>query len=169
MKTNNIEAYQGIISEQNSKNNVLRLDIATLSQSNDKLLQKIDSVSEALKISNAKLKLAMSTSQEVKVTEKDTVLINDSCEFKKQFRPNDLTTLDIAVSKDTLMYTLKITNDLYLFVYTKRDWKNKDKKFFKRLTTFDWKKITYYRYEIVNSNDLIQTGHTRVVENTEIK
>lgn len=111
----------------------------------------------------------MATSQDINVSEKDTVLVSDSCSFKKRFKPNDLTLLDISLAKDTLEYVLQIHNDQYLFVYTSREYKNKNKKFFKRLTTFDWKKTTYYRYEIVNTNNLIKVGSTRVVENTESK
>lgn len=164
MKTNNIEAYQGIIAQQNDHNNVLRLDVNTLASSNDILLQRIDSVKEELKISNKAIDVAMSTKQDVIVSEKDTITLSDSCNFTKTFRPNDLTVLKIQLVADSLSYDLHIANDMYLFVHTKKDYKNKGKKFFKRLVSWDWKKITYYQYDIVNTNKLITIGETRVIE-----
>lgn len=167
-KTNNIEAYQGIIAQQNDHNNVLRLDVATLASSNDILLQKIDSVKNELKISDKALRTALSTKQEVTVQGKDTVLISDSCSFTKTFKPNELTVLKIELKQDSLSYKLDIKNDMYLLVHSKKDYKNKNKKFFKRLFNWDWKKITYYQYDIINTNKLITVGETRVIENATL-
>ena len=50
MAQNNIEAYQGSLAESWQANNVLKLDIETLGQQNDKLLNQLDSVREELKI-----------------------------------------------------------------------------------------------------------------------
>lgn len=169
IKTNNIEAYQGIVNDQHTKNYILRLDMATLSQSNDKLLHNIDSVANELKISNKRLHTAMSQHTEIVTVQKDTVLISDSCTFDKQFKPNNLTTVNISLRADTISYKLQISNDQYLYIYNERAYKNKGKKFFKRLVTLDWKKITYYKYNIVNTNDLITVGDTRIIENTETK
>lgn len=167
-KTNNIEAYQGIIAKQNDHNNVLRLDVATLASSNDILLQKIDSVKNELTISDKALRTALSTKQEVSVAEKDTVLIGDSCNFTKTFNPNELTVLKIELVKDSLTYNLQIKNDMFLLIHSKKDYKNKGKKFFKRLFSWDWKKITYYQYDIINTNKLITVGETRVIENSTL-
>lgn len=169
INTNNIGAYVGILNDANYANNVLRLDINTLSASKDNLLQQLDSARKELKISENHLKTAMIQQSSVIVSGKDTVLVNDSCEFIKEFRPNDLTLLRIELKEDSLQYKLNIQNDQYLYIYTDKDWKNKNKKFFKRLFTWDWKKITYYKYEILNTNSLIEIGKTRVIENTESK
>lgn len=168
VKTNNIEAYQGIIAGQNAHNNVLRLDVATLASSNDILLQKIDSVKNELKISDKALRTALSTKQETIVSGKDTVLISDSCQFTKVFKPNELTILKIELKDDSLQYNLNIKNDMYLLVHSKKDYKNKNKKFFKRLFSWDWKKIAYYQYDIINTNKLITVGETRVIENATL-
>lgn len=169
INTNNIEAYVGILNDANYANNVLRLDINTLSASKDNLLQQLDSARKELKISEKHLKTAMIQQSSVIVSGKDTVLVNDSCEFIKEFRPNDLTLLRIELKEDSLQYKINIQNDQYLYIYTDKDWKNKNKKFFKRLFTWDWKKVTYYKYEILNTNSLIEIGKTRVIENTESK
>lgn len=59
--------------------------------------------------------------------------------------------------------TIDLRNTQYLYTYKTREYKNK-KNFFQRLFTFDWKKVDRYKYEIVNSNDLIQEGDIRIVE-----
>lgn len=168
-RINNIEAYEGMLNDANIKNNVLRLDMASLHNSNDNLLQKLDSVKKELKISDKALRTAIAQQTTIEVSDKDTITINDSCEFTKTFKPNDLTVLNIEYRNDSLAYKLKISNDQYIYIYGDRDWRNKNKKFFKRLFTWDWKKITYYKYEVVNTNPLIEVGKTRIIENIESK
>lgn len=163
--TNVIEAYQGLLNDEYEKNRVLRLDVSTLSGVNDKLLNQLDSVKNELKISNKNLKTAMIQQSSVNVSEKEYIIVNDSCEFNKEFKPNELTMLKIELKDDSLKYELNIKNDQYLYIDSKRDWKNKHKTFFKRLFTWDWKKINYYNYNIVNSNPIIKIGNTRVIEN----
>ena len=163
----NAQAYEGIVNGLTDQNTVLRLDIAKLSSSNDNLLQSIDSIRKELKIKPKDVTVAAISGQTLEVSEKDTVLVNDSCSFNKTFKPNNLTTLDIKLHKDSLQYRLKIENDQILIVSKKKVWK--EDKFFKRLFTFKWGKITYSKYNIVNTNDLIKVGNTRVIENTESK
>lgn len=164
-KTNIIEAYQGMLNDEYANNNVLRLDISTLNSVNDKLLNQLDSVKNELKISNNALRTAMIQQSKVTVTEKEYIVVNDSCEFSKEFKPNDLTIVKIELKDDSLKYELDIKNDQYLYIDSQRDWKNKHKSFFKRLFTWDWKKINYYNYNIVNSNPIVKVGKTRVIEN----
>lgn len=164
-KINMVEAYQGMLNDEYANNNVLKLDISTLSSVNDKLLNQLDSVKNELKISEKALKTAMVQQSTIKVTEKEYIVVNDSCEFKKEFKPNDLTMVKIELKDDSLKYELDIRNDQYLYIDSRRDWKNKHKSFLKRLFTWDWKKINYYNYNIVNSNPIIKIGKTRVVEN----
>lgn len=166
---NNISAYEGILSDANTANNVLKLDISSLQASKDNLLNRLDSVKNELKISNKALRTAMVQQTTITASGKDTVTIKDSCEFTKEFKPNELTIVKIELKDDSLSYKLEINNDQYLFIHSEKDWKNKNKKFFKRLVTWDWKKITYYKYDIVNTNPIIQVGKTRVIENTESK
>ena len=50
-------------------------------------------------------------------------------------------------------------------MYTDRHYKNK-KNFLKRLFTWDFKKVTTYQYQIVNTNDIIKTDDVRIIEIT---
>lgn len=50
-----------------------------------------------------------------------------------------------------------------MYTYKTKEYKNK-KSFIKRLFTLDFKKVTKNHYEIVNTNDLINTSDVRVVE-----
>lgn len=166
---NNIEAYQGLLQKSYTDNNVLKLDISTLRYSEDSLLQQIDSVRNKLKISEKTLKLAMASSSTINVSQKDTILLKDSCQFSKVFKPNQLTTIKIELVKDSLGYDLDIKNTQYLLVDIHKDWKNKDKRFFKRLFSWDWKRVLYTEYAIRNTNPIIRVDDTRVIENINNK
>lgn len=166
---NNIEAYQGLLQRSYTDNNVLKLDITTLRYSKDSLLQQIDSVKNKLKISDKNLKLAMASNSTIDVHEKDTVLLKDSCQFSKVFKPNDLTSIKIQLVKDSISYDLNIENTQFLLVDIDKDWKNKNKTFFKRLFSWDFKKILYTKYLIRNTNPIIKVGDTRVIENINSK
>lgn len=171
MANNNIEAYQGIIENSQQANNVLKLDIETLNQQNDKILHELDSVRKKLRIKPKQITTAATQSQVLNVTQstgvggdiiqilKDTVY-NDSIKF------NDLTTVYYTIGTDTICVTLNINNTQYLYIYKKREYKNK-KNFLKRLFTFDFKKVNKYKYEIVNTNDLLKTEDVRIVESNQ--
>jgi hypothetical protein len=76
---------------------------------------------------------------------------------------NDLTKIYYNISKDTVVMTLDVKNTQYLYVFKKKEYKNK-KSFIKRLFTFDFKKLTKYKYDIVNTNELIKTDSVRIIE-----
>ena len=167
---NNIEAYQGSLEGSQQANNVLQLDINELQQYNDKLVHQLDSVRDKLKIKAKHVKTAATQTQTIDVIGskeikqdittmlKDTIY-NDSIQF------NDLTSVYYAISKDTVSIKLNIKNTQYLYVYTEKHYKNK-KNFFKRLFTLDIKKVKTTRYEIKNTNDIIQTDDVKVIEVT---
>ena len=77
-----------------------------------------------------------------------------------------LTTVYYTIGRDTVNIGLNLQNTQYLYIYNKREYKNK-KSFLRRLFTFDWKKVNKYKYEIVNTNDLLKTSEVRVVESTK--
>ena len=168
MAQNNIEAYQGSLAGSQQANNVLRLDIETLHQQNDKLLQDLDSVRNKLKIKPKQVNTAATQTQIIYVNEgkgvggdlteilKDTVY-TDSIQY------NDLTKVYYTIGKDTVNVGIKLKNTQYIFLYSKREYKNK-KNFLKRLFTLDFKKVTKYEYKIENTNDLIKSEDVRVVE-----
>ena len=168
MAQNNIEAYQGSLAGSQQANNVLRLDIETLHQQNDKLLQDLDSVRNKLKIKSKQVNTAATQTQIIYVNEgkgvggdlteilKDTVY-TDSIQY------NDLTKVYYTIGKDTVNVGIKLKNTQYIFLYSSREYKNK-KNFLKRLFTLDFKKVTKYQYKIENTNDLLKSEDVRVVE-----
>ena len=139
-----------------------------LSQQNDSLIQKLDEVRKEKKIESKHLNTAATQTQVIDVKDgkevegnlieilKDTVYV-DSLQY------NPLTKVYYTIGTDTVSVRLDVKNTQYLFIFSKREYKNK-KKFFKRLITFDWKKVNRYKYEIVNTNDLIDTKDVRVIE-----
>ena len=170
MAQNNIEAYQGSLAGSQQANNVLRLDIETLHQQNDKLLQDLDSVRNKLKIKPKQVNTAATQTQIIYVNEgkgvggdlteilKDTVY-TDSIQY------NNLTKVYYTIGNDTVSVAIDLKNTQYLYTYYTKEYKNK-KNFFKRLITLDFKKVKKYKYQIINTNDLLETSDVRVVEST---
>ena len=181
LSQNNIEAYQGVVSASQQANNVLKLDIANLRQTNDKLLHRIDSVMEANDIKAKNVNTIATQGQSIDVygskgvggqvilprdtiITKDTVYVQDRI-LKDSILFNDLTKVHYNIDNDSIRIRLDIHNSQYLYIYKKREYKNK-KNFFQRLFTFDWKKVTKYKYKIVNTNELIKEDEVRIIENT---
>ena len=171
MANNNIEAYHGILNGAQEANNVLKLDIAQLKNSNDKLLQQVDSVRQKLKIKPKVINTVATQTQTIYVTKTkgvrgDTIvntILKDNI-YKDSIQYNDLTKVLYTIGKDTISMTIDIKNQQFLYVYKERHYKNK-KSFIKRLFTLDFKKVDSYKYNIVNTNDLLKTSDVRVIEN----
>lgn len=168
MAQNNIEAYQGVINASQQANNVLKLDLTELQQYNDVLLHRIDSVMEERDIKKKNVSTAATQTQSVLVNKskgvRGQVIVNNKDSIlTDSIKYNDLTKVFYTISKDSIDIKLDIRNTQYLYVYKKREYKNK-KNFFQRLFTLDWKKVTKYKYEIVNTNDLIKEDSVRVIE-----
>ena len=163
MAQNNIEAYQGSLQGSQQANNVLRLSVDELQTQNDKLTQQLDSVRKELKIKPKHLHTAATQTQVINVIqskEKNDSIYKDTIQF------NDLTSVAYYISKDSITIGLDIKNKQFLYVFKDRHYLNK-KSFLKRLFTLDFKKVNTYKYNIVNTNDLIQTDSVRVIEITE--
>lgn len=168
MAQNNIEAYQGVVNASQQANNVLKLDISNLQQYNDVLLHRIDSVMEERDIKKKNVSTAATQTQSVLVNKskgvRGQVIVNNKDSIlTDSIKYNDLTKVFYTISKDSIDIKLDIRNTQYLYVYKKREYKNK-KNFFQRLFTLDWKKVTKYKYEIINTNDLIKEDSVRVIE-----
>ena len=168
MAQNNIEAYQGVVSASQQANNVLKLDLTELQQYNDVLLHRIDSMMEERDIKKKNVSTAATQTQSVLVNKskgvRGQVIVNNKDSIlTDSIKYNDLTKVFYTISKDSIDIKLDIRNTQYLYVYKKREYKNK-KNFFQRLFTLDWKKVTKYKYEIVNTNDLIKEDSVRVIE-----
>ena len=151
MAQNNIEAYQDALSGSWWASNVLKLDMKTLSEQNDSLMQELDKVRKDLGIKSKELTTA--------ATQTQVINVNTS----KGVRGDIIEILKDTVYTDSVKVNLDIQNSQYLYIYKHKEYKNK-KSFIKRLLTFDWKKTTRYKYNIVNTNDAIQTNGVRVIE-----
>ena len=167
----NIEAYQGYLQDSQQANNVLRLDINKLSEYNDKLLHKIDSVRSEKKIKSKEITTAATQRQTLNVSKSKgvggdlTVILKDTI-YKDTIKYNDLTTISYTIGKDTVHIGVDLQNTQYLYVYTTKEYKNK-KNFLQRLFTFDWKKVVKTKYLIENSNDLLKSEDVRIIESNE--
>ena len=163
---NNIEAYQGLVSSSQQANGVLRLDVSQLKESKDSLLQKIDSVREKNKIKAKEITTAATQTQVLNVNKskgvRGIILPKDTI-YKDSIQYNNLTTVYYAIHKDSINIGINLKNTQYLYIYTKKEYKNK-KNFFKRLFTLDFKKVIKYKYTITNTNDLLKQKDVRIVE-----
>lgn len=164
---NNIEAYQDIVNESQQACGVLKLDMQNLQQSNDKLIQQIDSVRKVNKIKD--LNSAATQTQSLVVSKgkgvrgQDILTILKDTTYNDSIHYNDLTIVYYNIGKDSVNITLDIKNTQYLYTYKQRVYKNK-KNFLKRLFTLDFKKVDLYKYTIINSNDLLKESDIRIIE-----
>ena len=173
MAQNNIEAYQGILNGSQQANNVLKLDMSQLQNVNDSLIHKIDSVRKELKLKPKVIRTTATQTQTIYVTASKGVrgqdiikAIQKDTVYKDTILINPLTKIDYTIGKDTVSVNLDIKNQQFLYVYKKRQYKNK-KSFIKRLFTLDFKKVDIYKYQIVNTNDIIKTSDVRVIESID--
>lgn len=164
---NNIEAYQGSLQGSQQANNVLQLTVDELQNQNDILVQRIDSVRDKLKIKPKQLHTAATQTQVINVNYsneiKDSAITVKDSIYSDILKLNDLTTITYTITKDSINVGLDIANTQYLYVFTDRHYKNK-KNFLQRLFTLDFKKVNSYRYQIINTNDIIKTDSVRVIE-----
>lgn len=164
---NNIEAYQGSLEGSQQANNVLQLTVDELQNQNDILVQRIDSVRDKLKIKPKQLHTAATQTQVINVNYsneiKDSAITVKDSIYSDILKLNDLTTITYTITKDSINVGLDIANTQYLYVFTDRHYKNK-KNFLWRLFTLDFKKVNSYRYQIINTNDIIKTDSVRVIE-----
>lgn len=168
---NNIEAYQGIVSDSQQANNVLRLDIETLHEQNDKLLKEVDSVRNELKIKPNQINTTATQTQVLYVNggkgvEGDLTEILKDTTYTDSIKYNNLTTVFYTIGKDTVNIIIDFKNTQYLYVYSKKEYKNK-KNLLQRIFTLDFKKINKYKYQIVNTNDMLKTEDVRIIESNQ--
>lgn len=169
MAQNNIEAYQGLLDSSQQANNVLRLDIKDLQNQKDEALHRVDSIRKLLKLKPKTISVAATQSQIINVNDSkgveggNIITILKDTTYQDSIKYNPLTTVYYTIGTDTVNIGLKVENDMYFYLYTERQYKNK-KNFIKRLFTWDWKKVNIHKYEIYNTNDIIKTDNVRVVE-----
>ena len=160
---NNSIAWENIANNSNKNNNTLKLTIEDFKASNDSLIQEINKQRKELKIKDKQLKQTASTNTVIRDTAYITIPTKDT-DFTVELKPNDLTTITINRRDSILSHTLEILNRQDLFVYTEKIWRNNYRNWFQRLIHFDFKKDKINKYQIINSNDLIQVLDTRVIE-----
>lgn len=159
--SSNYEYYMNKCSNVEEQNKVLQLNIEEYKETKDSLIQEIKTTQKKLKIKDKELQQTQAQKQEIK---HDTTVIVKSNDFKLEIKPNSLTSIIINKQDSILTHTLDIKNQQTLFITNKRVYKNKYKNWFTRLLHFDWKKKNDIRYQIHNSNDLIQITDSRMIE-----
>lgn len=157
----NYEYYMNKCSNVEEQNKVLQLNIEEYKETKDSLIQEIKATQKKLKIKDKELQQTQAQKQEIK---HDTTVIVRSNDFKLEIKPNSLTSIIINKKDSILTHTLDIKNQQTLFITNKRVYRNKYKNWFTRLLHFDWKKKNDIRYQIHNSNDLIQITDSRMIE-----
>lgn len=165
---NNIEAYQGALNGSQQALNVLKLDMTKLSQQNDALIQKIDSVRKKNNIKAKEITTAATQTQTILVNKSkgvrgDIIEVLKDTIYKDTLQYNDLTKIYYTIGKDSVNMILDVENTQYLYVYRHKEYVNK-KSFIKRLFTLDFKKTYKYKYDIVNTNDLFKEDDIRIIE-----
>ena len=159
--SSNYEYYMNKCSNVEEQNKVLQLNIEEYKETKDSLIQEIKTTQKKVKIKDKELQQTQVQKQKIK---HDTTVIVRSNDFKLEIKPNSLTSIIINKKDSILTHTLDIKNQQTLFITNKRVYKNKYKNWFTRLLHFDWKKKNDIRYQIHNSNDLIQITDSRMIE-----
>lgn len=163
---NNAKAWENIANSNNENNNILKLTIQEYKNSNDSLIRIINDQQEKLKIKDNQLYQVTSTETVIRDTIVERIPFNDA-NFTIELKPNQLTTITVSRKDSILTHTMEILNRQDLFVYTEKVYRKQYKNFFQRLIHFDFKKDKINRYQIVNSNDLINITDTRVINISE--
>lgn len=160
--SNNIQAYEQIVSSKEENNRVLQLTINELNNSKDSLIQQVNEVKKELKVKDKNLKQV----QVINTVIKDTItkVITRDRDFSETLKLNPLTTIKVNRTDSILTAKIDIQNQQILFVEEKKVYKNKYKNGWVRFWHFDWKKIRIRQYQIENSNPLIRVTDTRIVE-----
>lgn len=158
--TNNTLFYQEQLSDKDKEIRTLNLTIDEFKNTNDSIIQNIVNIQKELKIKDKELKQAQSQNQEINI---DTTIVVGDKDFEKEIKPNELTSL-IIIKKDSILTAkISIQNTQTLFISNKREYKNQYKNWFRRLIHFDFKKRDVYKYQIHNSNPLIEVKETRLI------
>lgn len=156
---NNLAYYSSL-----KKENIVLMEKADrLSKSNDSLLQKISVAQKRLGLKPKDTKSIVYTETVLRDTLRDTIPVTR--DFIAVITPNSETSVTVIRKDSSLTVIPDIRNSQTLFVQRERKYKYKG--FFRRLFHLCWKKTVTERYYIDNSNSLIKTGETRVVEDYE--
>jgi len=162
---NNQRAYEDIISGKTSENRVLKLSNADLKQSNDKLIQSMDSIRKTFKhASNKPGDVSAGINTVIHNTVGALLVNNGQCVVDTTLKHNAFTSSRVILKDNHLNVILDVNNTEYLYVYTTSEFVNVYKNGWVRFWHFDWHKEDIDRYDIKNTNDLIKVGTVRVVK-----
>lgn len=161
--TNNYKCYEELNKELKNSGRTLQLTIDELQQSNDSMIRVINEVQKELKVKNKALQQAQVINTQMKDTTV-TKIITKQIDFKEELKLNPLTTITIERKDSILTTILDIKNQQVLLVEETKEYRNKYKTWFQRLFKLDFKKDRVRKYQIHNSNPLIEVTDTRIVE-----
>ena len=161
MVESNYEYYASKYSSVEEQNKLLQFTIDEYKETKDSLINEVKATQKKLNIKEKELKQTQLQKQEIK---HDTTIIVKSNDFKLEIKPNSLTSIIINKQDSILTHSLNIKNQQTLFITNKRIYKNNYKNWFVRLIHFDFKKKNNIRYQIHNSNDLIEITDSRLIE-----
>ena len=160
---NNYKYYESQFNNTEKQNRVLQLTVNELKLSKDSLVQAINKAKKELKVKDQNLKEAHVINTEMKDT--TTVkIITKEVDFTKELKLNSLTTITVSRKDSILTTILDLKNQQILIVEEKKEYRNKYKNLWKRFWHFDWKKDRVQKYQIKNTNDLINVTETRVIK-----
>lgn len=155
----NLEFYESKYNSSDSTNIVLRHTIDEISSSRDSLISNVDGLRKKLKLKPKQVNTIVYTETVLRDTIRDTIPV--TVDFHTVVTPNDQTSIEITRKDSTLTVVPNIRNEQTVFVYTESKYKYKG--FFNRLIHLNFSKVKTDKYVIENSNDLIKTGESRVV------
>lgn len=157
----NLHYYEKALSKAKDNTRVLQLTVDDFKKSEDSLVQVIRSQAKELKIKEKELKTVASIETQISDTTIQELPVTTNCDFCVELKPNQLTTIKVSRVDSVLTHILDIRNRQDLFIDEKEVWRVKG--FFRRLFTLNFKKDKTSNYQIVNSNPLIKTIETRVI------
>lgn len=161
--TNNVRAYEDMITNKEAHNRILQLTIAELNTSKDSLIQQVKIEQKKLKIKDKNLTNVSVINTEIKDTI-NKVIKHKLLDFEEKLELNQLTTIIVSRKDSILTAKIDIKNQQILFVEEKKEYLTRYKNGWVRFWHFDYKKINVRNYQITNSNPLIKVTDTRVIE-----
>lgn len=163
---NNTQTWIDIANERADKSRVLQLTLDDFKHTNDSLIKLSRDQQKKLKIKDNQLRQVTSTETIIRDTITE-VIPSKNKDFSVELKPNQLTTIKVARKDSILSHTMEILNHQDLFVYEQKTYRRQYKNWFIRLLHFDFKKDKISKYQIINSNDLIQIIDTRIINISE--
>ena len=163
---NNTQTWIDIANERADKSRVLQLTLDDFKHTNDSLIKLSKDQQKKLKIKDNQLRQVTSTETIIRDTITE-VIPSKNKDFSVELKPNQLTTIKVARKDSILSHTMEILNHQDLFVYEQKTYRRQYKNWFIRLLHFDFKKDKISKYQIINSDDLIQVIDTRVINISE--